>query len=105
MTERAARDARAPPNECPICDCQSFEVGGPRVRQHTSEDDYVAGERRELFAHSPEHHAPHRVVRDEEARVYASRVVSDAAGHEWGEGEVAICGRLELKDGGRGRGV
>ena len=60
--------------------------------QHTSEDDYVAGKRLELLAHDVEHHAPHRIVREEEARVDGSLVVFNAARHERGESEVTVWG-------------
>jgi hypothetical protein len=58
--------------------------------KHTSKDDHVARVRLELLAHGTEHHAPHRVVRDEEARVDVRLVVFDAARHERCEDEVAV---------------
>ena len=52
-------------------------------------------ERLELLMHRTEHHALHRIVRDDDPRVYAWFVVFDAAEHlhKWDglEGEVAVC--------------
>ena len=64
------------------------------IDRHTSKDYYVTGECLELLTHSAEHHVPHGIIRDEEARMDVSLVLLDAARHKRNEHEVAVYGGL-----------
>ena len=90
LTDRAAMDASAPPNECPT---PSINQDVRDIIESMATCDYhrIVWESEQLMTHDVHNDGAHRVVRYEEAGVYQCRVVLlDPMRYERNKHDVAV---------------